>query len=147
MQSQDNGSPQPDSPAGKNLDKSLLHENSVVMTEETNKRLSVQNCKESCAKFFKYLGPAWIISCTVIDPGGVEGALQSGAYTGYALLWVTLWSTVMVFAFQMYAARIGMATGKNLSKLQTLFGNKKEKREHGPNQLASELVPSLEQYC
>ena len=30
------------------------------------------------------------------DPGNLEGDLQAGANTGYILLWVLVWSTVMV---------------------------------------------------
>lgn len=30
------------------------------------------------------------------DPGNLEGDLQAGAAAGYTLLWVLVWSTVMV---------------------------------------------------
>ena len=32
------------------------------------------------------------------DPGNLESDLQAGAKTGYTILWVLLWSTVMVSA-------------------------------------------------
>ena len=35
--------------------------------------------------------PVWLQ-----DPGNLEGDLQAGANTGYILLWVLVWSTVMV---------------------------------------------------
>ena len=34
--------------------------------------------------------------CCLQDPGNLEGDLQAGANTGYILLWVLVWSTVMV---------------------------------------------------
>ena len=34
--------------------------------------------------------------CGLQDPGNLEGDLQAGANTGYILLWVLVWSTVMV---------------------------------------------------
>ncbi len=36
---------------------------------------------------------------------------QSGAATGYPLLWVLLWSTVMGLLLQMLAVRLGIVTG------------------------------------
>lgn len=34
--------------------------------------------------------------CLLQDPGNLEGDLQAGAAAGYTLLWVLVWSTVMV---------------------------------------------------
>lgn len=71
--------------------------------------------KTRCSKFCKVLGPAWLVACGLLDPGAVEGALQAGAFAGYSLLWVTFWTTVMVFAFQSFAAGIAIISGKSLA--------------------------------
>lgn len=42
--------------------------------------------------------------------------LQTGATTGYQLLWVLLWSTAMGGLLQSLAARLGVATGKHLAE-------------------------------
>lgn len=36
------------------------------------------------------------------DPGNLEGDLQAGAAAGYTLLWVLVWSTVMVSLTRTY---------------------------------------------
>jgi len=74
-----------------------------------------QNKLTSASKFLSRSG--WLIACALLDPGAVEGALQAGAFAGYSLLWVTLWTTLMVFAFQNCAAKIGVVTGKSLAHL------------------------------
>ncbi|PRW44606.1 metal transporter Nramp3 [Chlorella sorokiniana] len=51
-----------------------------------------------------------------IDPGNLEADLQTGATTGYQLLWVLLWSTAMGGLLQSLAARLGVATGKHLAE-------------------------------
>ena len=47
------------------------------------------------------------MSIAYIDPGNLESDLQAGAQTGYTILWVLLWSTIMVRHFTFRAA--GMA--------------------------------------
>ena len=79
-----------------------------------------EKLRKRMLKFFKFLGPTWLISCALLDPGAIEASLQAGAYAGYSLLWVTLWTTVMVFCFQAFAARIGVVTGKSLAHLYTV---------------------------
>ena len=68
-------------------------------------------------RLWLWLGPTWLISCTLLDPGAIEGSLEQGAFTGYQLIWVTWWATVMVFLFQTIAGHIGIITGKSLAQL------------------------------
>ena len=43
-----------------------------------------------------FTGPGFLMSIAYIDPGNLESDLQAGAQTGYTILWVLLWSTIMV---------------------------------------------------
>lgn len=56
-----------------------------------------------------FTGPGFLMSIAYIDPGNLESDLQAGAQTGYTILWVLLWSTVMVRcgAGAMHAASAG----------------------------------------
>lgn len=51
------------------------------------------------------------------DPGNLESDLQTGATTGYTLLWLLLVTTCMGFLVQMQAAKLGLATGKHLAEM------------------------------
>jgi natural resistance-associated macrophage protein len=51
-----------------------------------------------------------------VDPGNLEADLQTGATTGYQLLWVLLWSTACGYLLQSLAARLGVATGRHLAE-------------------------------
>ncbi|GKE69358.1 metal transporter Nramp2-like protein [Tanacetum coccineum] len=49
----------------------------------------------SWKKLWKYTGPGFLMSIAFLDPGNLEGDLQAGAVSGYSLLWLLLWSTLM----------------------------------------------------
>ncbi|EFN55244.1 hypothetical protein CHLNCDRAFT_7420, partial [Chlorella variabilis] len=74
--------------------------------------------------------PGALMCIAFVDPGNLEADLQTGATTGYRLLWVLLWSTTMGYLLQArqilspgwlcclpsLAARLGVATGKHLAE-------------------------------
>ncbi|PFH36840.1 putative divalent metal transporter [Besnoitia besnoiti] len=82
-------------------------------------------------KFAAFLGPGWLVAMAFLDPGNLEGDLQAGSRReapgvlppgapdprAYALLWVLLWAHVGGWVFQVLAARLGNATGKDLATL------------------------------
>lgn len=57
------------------------------------------------------------MSIAYLDPGNLESDLQAGATTGYQLLWVLFWATVIGLLCQLLAARLGVVTGKNLARV------------------------------
>ncbi|MGO9412722.1 MAG: Nramp family divalent metal transporter [Spirochaetia bacterium] len=63
-----------------------------------------------------FLGPAFIASIAYIDPGNFATNIQSGAQDGYLLLWVVLGSNVMASFVQALAAKLGIASRKNLAE-------------------------------
>jgi manganese transport protein len=67
-------------------------------------------------RILPFLGPAFIASVAYIDPGNFATNIQSGAQYGYLLLWVILGSNVMASFIQALAAKLGIATRKNLAE-------------------------------
>jgi len=70
----------------------------------------------SCKTFLIYAGPGWLMSLAYLDPGNLESDLQSGAYTGYSLIWVLFMCTLAGLVLQVLAARLGTVTGRNLAQ-------------------------------
>ena len=64
-----------------------------------------------------FVGPAFIASIAYIDPGNFATNISAGALYGYALLWVILLANAMAMLLQTLAAKLGIATGKNLAEM------------------------------
>ena len=73
----------------------------------------------SWRKLAKFMGPGWLMSLAYLDPGNLESDLQQGAYTGYSLVWILWWATVMGLILQEMSARLGVVTGRDLA--QTIY--------------------------
>jgi len=73
--------------------------------------------KFSWRTLWAYTGPGFLMSIAYLDPGNLESDLQAGAYTGYQLIWVLFWSTVIGLILQIMAARLGVVTGLGLAEL------------------------------
>lgn len=65
----------------------------------------------------KYLGPAFIVSVAYIDPGNFATNISGGSKFNYNLVWVILWSNLMAVFLQIMSAKLGIATGKNLTQM------------------------------
>lgn len=65
----------------------------------------------------KYLGPAFIVSVAYIDPGNFATNISGGSVFNYNLIWVILWSNLMAIFLQTTSAKLGIATGCNLSQM------------------------------
>lgn len=72
--------------------------------------------KFSWKKLWRYMGPGWLMSLAYLDPGNLESDLQQGAFTGFQLVWVLWWATVMGLILQELSARLGVVTGKDLAQ-------------------------------
>ena len=66
---------------------------------------------------FLFVGPALIVSIAFIDPGNIAVNIQAGSKYGYALLWVALGANLIAILFQSLAAKLGLATGRDLAQL------------------------------
>lgn len=63
-----------------------------------------------------YLGPGFLVSVGYMDPGNWATSLEAGSRYGYRLLFVVTLASAMAFLFQALAARLGVATGKDLAE-------------------------------
>ena len=63
-----------------------------------------------------FMGPALLISVGYMDPGNWGTDLQAGAQFKYGLLWVVALASLMAIFLQVMAARLGVATGKDLAQ-------------------------------
>jgi manganese transport protein len=63
-----------------------------------------------------FAGPALLVSVGYMDPGNWGTDLQGGAQFKYGLLWVVAVASLMAIFMQVIAARLGVATGKDLAQ-------------------------------
>jgi manganese transport protein len=68
-------------------------------------------------QLLKFIGPAFIVSVAYIDPGNFATNISGGSVFSYSLLWVILLSNLMAIFLQINSAKLGIATGKNLSEM------------------------------
>jgi manganese transport protein len=105
----------------------------IINTEQNNKaeashpnHLSLEGLHGSVAVppdqagFWKQLaaffGPAVLVSVAYVDPGNWATDLAAGAKFKYGLLWVVALASLMAIFLQMIAARVGVATGRDLAQ-------------------------------
>ena len=67
-------------------------------------------------KFLAYLGPGYLVAVGYMDPGNWATDLAGGSRFGYALLSVILISNLMAVLLQGLAAKLGIATGRDLAQ-------------------------------
>ncbi len=63
------------------------------------------------------LGPAFVAAVAYVDPGNFATNFAAGAHFGHRLLWVVLLANVTGLFFQALAAKLGVATGRDLMQL------------------------------
>ncbi len=72
------------------------------------------------AGFFRqyraFVGPALLISVGYMDPGNWGTDLAAGAQFQFGLLWVVALASLMAIVLQVIAARLGIATGRDLAQ-------------------------------
>ena len=67
-------------------------------------------------KFVAFAGPGYLVAVGYMDPGNWATDLAGGARYGYALLSVILVSNLMAILLQALAARLGIASGRDLAQ-------------------------------
>src|SRR5712675_1425608 len=68
------------------------------------------------SKMLAFAGPGYLVAVGYMDPGNWATDLQGGARYGYALLSVIMISNVMAIVLQALAARLGIASGRDLAQ-------------------------------
>lgn len=74
------------------------------------------NSRRGFKRLLAFLGPAYLVSVGYMDPGNWATDLEGGARFGYALLWVLLLSNLIALLVQTLAARLGIASGRDLAQ-------------------------------
>src|SRR5690242_19307869 len=67
-------------------------------------------------RLLAFSGPGYMVSVGYMDPGNWSTALAGGSQFGYTLLTVSLISNLMAIHLQALAARLGIATGRDLAQ-------------------------------
>src|SRR5947207_5624608 len=67
-------------------------------------------------KMFAFAGPGYLVAVGYMDPGNWATDLEGGARYGYALLSVIMISNLMAILLQALAARLGIASGRDLAQ-------------------------------
>jgi manganese transport protein len=67
-------------------------------------------------KFLAFAGPGYLVAVGYMDPGNWATDLAGGAQYGYTLLSVILLSNLMAILLQALAARLGIASGRDLAQ-------------------------------
>ena len=67
-------------------------------------------------RLLAFMGPGYMVSVGYMDPGNWATDLAGGSQFGYTLLSVILLSTLMAILLQALAARLGIATGRDLAQ-------------------------------
>jgi manganese transport protein len=67
-------------------------------------------------KLFAFAGPGYLVAVGYMDPGNWATDLAGGARYGYTLLSVILLSNLMAILLQALAARLGIASGRDLAQ-------------------------------
>jgi Mn2+/Fe2+ NRAMP family transporter len=85
--------------------------------EEPSLRHRLHMWRRRLFLFLAVIGPGLITSNVDNDAGGIATYSQAGAQFGYALLWLLLPLTLVLYISQEMCARMGVVTGKGLSDL------------------------------
>jgi len=67
-------------------------------------------------KLFAFAGPGYLVAVGYMDPGNWATDLAGGARFGYTLLTVIMLSNLMAILLQALAARLGIASGRDLAQ-------------------------------
>lgn len=67
-------------------------------------------------RWWRFLGPAFLVSIGYIDPGNWATDLAAGSQLGYSLLWVLFVANLMAMLLQSLSARLGIVTGMDLAQ-------------------------------
>src|SRR4029079_15202071 len=67
-------------------------------------------------KMFAFAGPGYLVAVGYMDPGNWATDLAGGARFGYTLLSVIVISNFMAILLQALAARLGIASGRDLAQ-------------------------------
>ena len=103
------------------LDKSIKQYNKVAASLPTNNLQPIKRAKD----FWYSLGPGLTTGASDDDPSGIATYSQTGAQTGFKLLWMAAFTFPLMAVVQEICARMGIVTGRGLAaNIRIHFGKK-----------------------
>ena len=87
-----------------------------VSLPEVHKSVEIPHGAGFWRKLFAFAGPGYLVAVGYMDPGNWATDLAGGARYGYALLSVIVLSNLMAILLQALAARLGIASGRDLAQ-------------------------------
>src|ERR687883_69906 len=91
-------------------------ERTMVSLPEANATLAIPQSVSFWRKLFAFSGPGYLVAVGYMDPGNWATDLAGGARFGYTLLSVIMISNLMAILLQALAARLGIASGRDLAQ-------------------------------
>jgi manganese transport protein len=88
----------------------------TVSLPEVHASIAIPHGAGFWRKMFAFAGPGYLVAVGYMDPGNWATDLAGGARYGYTLLCVILISNVMAIVLQSLAARLGIASGRDLAQ-------------------------------
>src|SRR3954453_2283257 len=83
---------------------------------EVFRTVAVPKAGNPLRKLFAFIGPGYLVAVGYMDPGNWATDIAGGSAFGYTLLSVILLSNLMAILLQSLAARLGIATGRDLAQ-------------------------------
>jgi manganese transport protein len=89
---------------------------STLSLPEVHGSVAVPETAGFWRKLFAFAGPGYLVAVGYMDPGNWATDLAGGARYGYTLLSVIMISNLMAILLQTLAARLGIASGRDLAQ-------------------------------
>ena len=89
---------------------------SQVSLPEVHRSIPIPQVPGFWRKLFAFAGPGYLVAVGYMDPGNWATDLAGGARYGYTLLSVIVISNFMAILLQTLAARLGIASGRDLAQ-------------------------------
>src|SRR5215472_5520050 len=89
---------------------------SGVSLPEVHQSIEIPSGAGFWRKLLAFAGPGYLVAVGYMDPGNWATDLAGGAQYGYTLLSVIMISNLMAILLQALAARLGIASGRDLAQ-------------------------------
>lgn len=100
-------------------------EQTILVAERVQDKLPTRDMVRKTESYWHMLGPGLTTGASDDDPSGIATYSQTGAQTGYHLLWMSAWLYPLAAIVQEMCARIGLVTGRGLAGNIRIFFNKR----------------------
>ncbi|WP_091737801.1 Nramp family divalent metal transporter [Marininema mesophilum] len=103
-------------PANSPPEEGWLKSSTKPSLSEVYRSIPVPNKGSWIRKFLAFFGPGYLVAVGYMDPGNWATDIAGGSLFNYTLLSVILISNVMAILLQSLAAKLGIATGRDLAQ-------------------------------